>query len=331
VEQQGGVMRRPRIKLDGAGFYHCISRVVAGEHLFDDQAKDVLRSMIWQVAAFSGVEVVAYCILSNHFHVLIRVQPATNDVFPDPALLLERYRQLYSRQDGALRDYPSPEALQVTLARGGDEAEQWKLRLQRRMGDVSEFMKTLKQRFTTWFNHSHGRFGTLWSERFKSILVQNHPETLQTIAAYIDLNPVRAGLVADPAEYRWCSYADAMSGKPRAQAGLSLVVDCPNPGDLLAAYRLVLFGKGATTRTESVHKIPSTRVAEILRKQGKLSREEFLRQRQPTLNNGLVFGLPEWVQSHSQDPTSVSMLTNLASSETAPLATLRRSRHCSKT
>ena len=53
-----------------------MSHTVAGTPYFDDRAKEVLRKMIWQVAAFSGVEVLTYCIMSNHFHVLVRVPPS---------------------------------------------------------------------------------------------------------------------------------------------------------------------------------------------------------------------------------------------------------------
>ena len=65
------------------------------------------------------------------------------------------------------------------------------------MGDVSIFMKELKQRFSIWYNRSHGRFGTLWAERFRSVVVEGRPFALQTVAAYIDLNPVRANLCQD--------------------------------------------------------------------------------------------------------------------------------------
>ena len=79
-----------------------------------------------------------------------------------------------------------------------EEAEAIRRRLLARMGDVSEFMKSVKQRFGIWFNKTHGRYGTLWADRFKSVLVEGHANPLQTMAAYIDLNPVRAGLVEDP-------------------------------------------------------------------------------------------------------------------------------------
>ncbi len=83
-----------------------------------------------------------------------------------------------------------------------------------RMHDLSEFMKTLLQRFTRWFNRTHNRSGTLWEERYKSVIVESGIAA-RTMAAYIDLNPVRAGMVSDPAEYRWSSYGEAVGGGPK--------------------------------------------------------------------------------------------------------------------
>jgi putative transposase len=83
-----------------------------------------------------------------------------------------------------------------------------------RMHNLSEFMKALLIRFTRWFNKRHERSGTLWEERFKSVIVESGIAA-RTMAAYIDLNPVRAGMAEDPAEYRWSSYGEAVGGGPR--------------------------------------------------------------------------------------------------------------------
>jgi hypothetical protein len=79
------------------------------------------------------------------------------------------------------------------------------------MHDLSQFMKGLLIRFTRWFNRTHSRTGTLWEERFKSVIVESGVAA-RTMAAYIDLNPVRAGMVKDPADYRWSSYGEAVGG-----------------------------------------------------------------------------------------------------------------------
>ena len=80
-----------------------------------------------------------------------------------------------------------------------------------RMHNLSEFMKGLLIRFTRWFNRTHSRTGTLWEERFKSVIVESGVAA-RTMAAYIDLNPVRAGMVKDPADFRWSSYGEAVGG-----------------------------------------------------------------------------------------------------------------------
>jgi hypothetical protein len=79
------------------------------------------------------------------------------------------------------------------------------------MHDLSEFMKSLLERFTKWFNRRHSRCGHLWEDRFKSVIVESGVAA-RTMAAYIDLNPVRAGMVEDPADYRWSSYGEAIGG-----------------------------------------------------------------------------------------------------------------------
>ena len=204
-----------RIKADRA-IYHCMTRTVNGEHLFGNREKEMLRKMLWQVADFSGVEVLTYCVMANHFHVLVRVPPSSNSAAStgfgqgiSDEELLRRYRVLYPKP--TKYQMASHAVVEKTLASGGDEAEAVRKRLLARMGDVSEYMKTLKQRFSVWFNGTHGRFGTLWAERFKSVLVEGRGNPLQTVAAYIDLNPVRAGIVTDPKDYRFCGYAEAVA------------------------------------------------------------------------------------------------------------------------
>jgi hypothetical protein len=92
------------------------------------------------------------------------------------------------------------------------------------MHDLGEFMKGLLQRFTQWFNRVHSRTGRLWEDRFKSVIVEDGVAA-KTISAYIDLNPVRAGMVKEPADYRWSSYGEAIGGGAKgngrtARAGL---------------------------------------------------------------------------------------------------------------
>jgi hypothetical protein len=108
---------------------------------------------------------------------------------------------------------PLTRAQEMALAKQEEarKVEEIRSRYTRRMHDLSEFMKSLLERFTKWFNRAHSRSGTLWEDRFKSVIVESGTAA-RTMAAYIDLNPVRARMVEDPAEYRWSSYGEAVGG-----------------------------------------------------------------------------------------------------------------------
>jgi len=105
----------------------------------------------------------------------------------------------------------------------------------------------------------HGRRGTLRMDRFKSVLVEDG-EVLRTMALYIDLNPVRAGLVDDPKDYRWTGYGEATGGSKRARRGLCRVMEAPmdsweeKRGGLTPAeaYRCWLFGEGLEVDAEKL-------------------------------------------------------------------------------
>jgi len=76
--------------------------------------------------------------------------------------------------------------------------------LRKKWGSLSEFVKEIKQGFSRFYNRRHRRKGFFWSERFKSVIVDNG-ETLINCLACIDLNSIRAGIAKKPEEYRWCS------------------------------------------------------------------------------------------------------------------------------
>ena len=78
---------------------------------------------------------------------------------------------------------------------------------------VSQMMQSLGRYYVRYINQTYGRTGTLWEGRYKSTLVDSDNYFL-TVSRYIELNPVRAGMVAHPAEYPWSSYQYNALGKP---------------------------------------------------------------------------------------------------------------------
>lgn len=291
------LMRLRRLKLKD-GFYHCMSRTVNGDALFARREKEVLRKMLHRVADFSGVRIIAFCLMDNHFHVLVEVNSAIS-VSDDE--LMRRYRVLYPYS--TKYETASADILEAKLRQGGQEAEAIRKRLLARMGDVSAFMKTLKQRFSTWFNNAHDRFGPLWSDRFKSVLVEGNGNVLQTMAAYIDLNPVRARIVGDPKDYRFCSYAEAVAGKRGAVDALKFLTAGLSPTtdkEALAAYRCALFGKGAAAKAGKAHLARAEAVRVLQEEQGSLPWHVLLRCRIRYFSEGVALGSQDFVASQAQ-------------------------------
>ena len=243
-------MRTRRIKAPSdapSGLYHCISRVVDRRLVFGALEKERLCDLMRRYACFCGVRILTFCVMSNHFHLLIEV-PRRPDQPPGDHELLERIAAIHS--SGRTR------VIRELFARATpEEREALRHRFWRRMGDLSQFLKELKQRFSQWHNLRQGRRGTLWEERFRSVLIGPEGRALSTVAAYIDLNPVRAGIVSHPAEYRWSGYAQAMAGKSDALAGyehlMRLHDGCAalDTQQAFIRYHHGLFGHGGRCRT----------------------------------------------------------------------------------
>ena len=211
-------MRKPRLKIDGEGFYHVTSRCVDRSFRFKDADKTRIVDQMKRMGKFCGVEIGTYAVMSNHFHILLHVLPP-KELTDDE--LVERISALYgSAKAEDLR------RIWKIWRKTGDVASLEQLETSRqtylrRMGDLSIYMKELKQWISRVYNKEHNRKGTLWEERFWSCLLEDSAETLSSVAAYIDRNAVRAGIVERPEDYRWCGYAEAHAGHAAAQRSLA--------------------------------------------------------------------------------------------------------------
>ncbi len=138
-------------------------------------------------------------------------------------------------------------------------------------------MKSLLQRFTRWHNMRAKRRGNLWEETFKSVMVEDGLAS-KMMAAYIDSHPVRIVMVADPGEYRWSSYGEAMVATGRsgakAKAGLVRAVMADKgweadarhwAGRVAREYRMLLLEEGEEKTLEVVN-ADGERVTEVVRK-----------------------------------------------------------------
>jgi len=238
---------RERVPDNHVGLYHVVNRVVDRRKVFGPEEKQRFLELTRACAGFSGLQVVAWCLMDNHFHLLLRVPAHAKK---DSASLpeeeaLRRIQLLYGAKHVSevrriLAGCPNLEARQAYLRR-----------FTCRMGDLSLCMKSLKQRFTQWFNHRNQRQGTLWEERFRSVVV--NPEgsedgslgpMARVVAAYIDLNPVRAGLVEAPEKYPWCGWARAVTGDEESLSGIRMLMGARlGFAEATSAYQRVLAGE----------------------------------------------------------------------------------------
>jgi REP element-mobilizing transposase RayT len=189
--------------------YHCVNRVVDRRFVFGPREKDKFVEIMRMYEAFAGIRILAHCVMSNHFHLMLEITPMPDGGLSDEELL---------NRLAAIYDETTVEAIELELLNARKAVAGGRATLQRieeihhrytyRMHDLSEFMKSLVQRFTQWHNRRNERKGNLWEDAFRSTVVEPGIAA-RMVATYIDLNPVRAGIVGDPSNYPWCSHGEA--------------------------------------------------------------------------------------------------------------------------
>jgi REP element-mobilizing transposase RayT len=182
------------------GGYHIISRVAGGEFLFQAEEKDYFLNLLRRFVAGYFVQLHSFAIMSNHFHLLVTVsEEAATRANHD-----ELAHRLWTVNTGEFRKSSDDENRQkmgmkrIMLEEAGLE------KARERLSSISRFTQDLKQSFARYFNQKHLRLGCLWGSRFKGVII-SHGNPQLACSSYIDLNPVRAGMVQRPEDYRWCT------------------------------------------------------------------------------------------------------------------------------
>ncbi|WP_038171488.1 transposase [Verrucomicrobium sp. BvORR106] len=304
-------MRRSRLRAPAdwkVAYYHCVSRVVDRRFVLEQAEKRRFLELMRMYERFCQVRVVTFCLMSNHFHLLVEV-PQRPSLMPSEAWLLGHIRDCFGEKTA----WRVEEQVRQYRQTGADLAAQQVIAgWFSRMWDVSQFMKTLKQRFTQWFNKHHERRGTLWEDRFRSTMVEGGPAALGMVAAYIDLNPVRAGLVDDPKDYPWSGYGAAIAGADAARSGLATVSNCLarrelSKGEVLSHYRRMLYvaGDAGDLITQQIRRdagrakagIDREAVNRVKAQSGELTVREVLRCRVRYFTAGAAVGSREFVNA----------------------------------
>ncbi len=290
-------MRMARLKLDTAATYHVMSRVVDGQLYIQDLEKQYLSNLLRRLETFTACEVITYAFLDNHFHLLLFV-PERQQISDEE--VKRRVKVLYG--DKKYRE------LEETWKLWKDQAQEELITKQLnkfrvRMYDLSQFMKTFKQRFSIYYNSNYGRRGTLWEERFKSVLVEESEYTQLVVAAYIDLNPVRAGIVKDPKDYRWSGYGEAVAGISKSRKGLRKLFFNRDieENEMLSEYRQFIYAQGSQKRNylsgdTSRAGFSQALVDKILAEKGRLSLTQMLHCKVRYFSDGMIIGSKLFVE-----------------------------------
>ena len=269
-----------RLRLTGEdAFYHIISRTVGQDFLLHDREKQKLFDIIKRYSAFFFVKVIGYAIMSNHFHLLVRME--TGEDHSDEEIH-QRLKTFFGH------DYAELRFSDLNPVR-------------EKLGNLSEYIKGIKQTFSWWYNRHHNRRGYFWCDRFKSVLIQSG-ESLLNCLGYIDLNALRAGIVEKPEEYRWCSlgYRIQQGNKDGFLSfhGLFEFEDHKqDEKELLRLYRSFVYEVGG-----EIEKPGKATIKENLLKLGKdrhfeLARSEVFLYRWRYFSDGLVLGSRYFIQS----------------------------------
>ncbi len=253
---------KPHLTPTEHAYIHVVSRIVDRRFIFGPEEKAQFLFFVRRYEAFCKVQIVGFCLMDNHFHLLVKL-PGRPESRPSLLALLEHVKttlgttsaEVYKERIefweqqmviGAARlahpekaaesprssgnaEKPSPmdmflEEETDLVSYAAAQIEKVAQDIWQRMYDVSQFIFSVKLQFSHWFNKKSERVGTLWEERFRSTLIQPGPAVAE-VAAYMDLNPVRAGLVQEAKDYLWSQFGAAAAGDTMALRGLACLAE----------------------------------------------------------------------------------------------------------
>jgi len=166
---------------DETAVYHVMSRTALDGFPLKDIEKDFMLDLIRRYSSLYLVEILGFCLMDNHFHILVKMFPEYKFTDED---IKKRYEGFYGDDRVfAAGQIPS---------------------LREKLSNLSEFVREIKVGFTRYYNKRHNRRGYFWGDRFKSVIVDKG-ETLINCLTYIDLNSLGAGIITRLEDYRWNS------------------------------------------------------------------------------------------------------------------------------
>ncbi|MBI3783425.1 MAG: transposase [Deltaproteobacteria bacterium] len=208
-------MPRPRaqlVSLAATPYYHCISRCVRRAFLCGqdpltgssfDHRKQWLADRMQLLSQIFAVDVCAYGLMSNHFHAVLHIDRDRAESWSEEEVA-KRYTKLFRHTVKQARQLP-PEQWQRKV-------KQWR----KRLWNLSWFMRCLNESIARRANHEDRCTGRFWEGRFRSQALLD-TGALLTCMAYVDLNPIRAGITTALEESEFTSIRQRLLAAARSQ------------------------------------------------------------------------------------------------------------------
>lgn len=246
---------RPRYDKESC-YYHVFNRV-SGEpywYPFGDLEREMMFRQLRQLNKLYALDIVSFVAMGNHFHAVIRA-PAE---LPSIDEVDHRFRAYYGSK------------VPVPNWKDRDVYE----RYARRMRDISALMKDFQQQYTNWFNRTRpkGRRGRLWADRFKSVILESGRAVWECVQ-YIEMNPVRAGLTADPGDYRHSTWG-MLCGSGRHPFGVALSDHLPPDWRDLMEIEGTPDGISGSLTSEEIVRCLRVRLARLVAAEAGMENEE---------------------------------------------------------
>jgi putative transposase len=211
-------MTMPRssyVKEGEEGVYHCISRCVRRAFLCGIDkitGRDLSHRKAWLLerlkflASVFSIDVCAYAIMENHYHLVIRTRPDLLDDLSNEEIATRWLRLCRRRELSSQCHWPSEKEISL-LAVQGDRI----LELRRRLSSISWFMAMVNEHIARWSNKEDGVKGRFWEGRFKCQVLLDE-SAIAACMVYVDLNPIRAGIAETPEGSGFTSIRERIRG-----------------------------------------------------------------------------------------------------------------------
>jgi len=200
--------RYRQVSVKTTPYYHCISRCVRRAHLcgFDpltgfnfEHRRQWIADRIKSMCSIFAVDLCAYAIMNNHYHIVVRINPAQVEKWTDEEVA-RRWMQIFSGPLFVHRYLANANLTKAELKHVDELFSTWRQRL----ADLSWLMRCINEPIARMANSEDSCTGSFWEGRFKSQALLDD-RALLACMAYVDLNPIRAAVAMTPEQSDYTS------------------------------------------------------------------------------------------------------------------------------